>query len=401
MKSQEQLKIAVMLMDVRPSSGGGYQQAINDCRLMQSLSKCNCTLVVVTNVKENIKRVESEGLACSFLKTGIFTKAVLGLRDKIRSTKLLKLLDYVGFQNQLKNHLERQKVDLLHFVTPSIYAMYVEGLPFTYTVWDICHRTHVEFPEIREFNEFRGREDMFRSVLPRSIAVFVDSELSKKQITKFYSTNAERIWVSPFLPAPRANSVVVKTIEDSSKYIFYPAQLWPHKNHVYILKALMVLQEKHGIKMKAVFAGGDRNGLREKLIKKSLELKVEELVEWRGFVSDDEIDFLYSGAFALVMPTYFGPTNLPPLEAFKFGVPVIYSDIPGGKEFLGDAALYVDLLDPSSLADQINSLYFDSKLRDGLIENGKIRLARVMNYDRKEIWEKVLSNFLIKALTWK
>ena len=52
---------------------------------------------------------------------------------------------------------------------------------------------------------------------------------------------------------------------------------------------------------------------------------------------------LYSQAFALVMPTYFGPTNMPPLEAFKFKIPVLYSNIKGLKEQVEDVNIALDL----------------------------------------------------------
>ena len=62
-----------------------------------------------------------------------------------------------------------------------------------------------------------------------------------------------------------------------------------------------------------------------------------------GLVPDEDIPALYEGALALVMPAYYGPTNLPPLEAVTLGCPVIYSDLPGCREQMGDAALYCDL----------------------------------------------------------
>ena len=55
---------------------------------------------------------------------------------------------------------------------------------------------------------------------------------------------------------------------------------------------------------------------------------------------------LYKESIALVMPSYFGPTNIPPLEAFNLGVPVLYSDLPGLKDQVGDAALLLDLNKP-------------------------------------------------------
>ena len=53
------------------------------------------------------------------------------------------------------------------------------------------------------------------------------------------------------------------------------------------------------------------------------KFNLENQVRFVGFVSSEEINFLYSQALALVMPTYFGPTNMRPLEAFKLQVPVL------------------------------------------------------------------------------
>ena len=78
-------------------------------------------------------------------------------------------------------------------------------------------------------------------------------------------------------------------------------------------------------------------------------MNLEDRVRFAGFVSDKELVSLYLQSVALVMPTYFGPTNIPPLEAFKLKVPVIYSDLLGSKEQAGKAALYLVLNDPQSL----------------------------------------------------
>ena len=55
-----------------------------------------------------------------------------------------------------------------------------------------------------------------------------------------------------------------------------------------------------------------------------------------------ELIALYRHALALTFVSYFGPDNLPPLEAFALGCPVITSAIEGVDEQLGNAALYVN-----------------------------------------------------------
>ena len=51
---------------------------------------------------------------------------------------------------------------------------------------------------------------------------------------------------------------------------------------------------------------------------------MEKQVKYLGYIDKKEITALYKASIALSMPTYFGPTNIPPLEAFKNSVPVLY-----------------------------------------------------------------------------
>jgi glycosyltransferase involved in cell wall biosynthesis len=97
-------------------------------------------------------------------------------------------------------------------------------------------------------------------------------------------------------------------------------------------------------------------------------------IRFLDFVPNEDIPALYEAAFAVVVPSYFGPTNLQPIEAIALGRPVICSDLPGCREQMGDAALYCDLSDPASLADQLVALIHDQTLVCRLRKAGQ-RLA--------------------------
>ena len=75
------------------------------------------------------------------------------------------------------------------------------------------------------------------------------------------------------------------------------------------------------------------------------------------------------------MPTFFGPTNIPLLEAWALGCPVLTSDIPGVREQMGDAALLVDPRRVDQLAAGIRNLWTDESLRASLARRGARRLA--------------------------
>jgi glycosyltransferase involved in cell wall biosynthesis len=121
------------------------------------------------------------------------------------------------------------------------------------------------------------------------------------------------------------------------------------------LRALRILADRGASVPQAVFAGSDQGAL-ESVRKQAADLKLSNRLNILGFVPSEHMPYLYKGCVALVMPTYFGPTNLPPLEARALGVPVIYSDLPSFREQMGDEALYIDLEDPASLAEQLELL---------------------------------------------
>jgi glycosyltransferase involved in cell wall biosynthesis len=83
----------------------------------------------------------------------------------------------------------------------------------------------------------------------------------------------------------------------------------------------------------------------------------------------------YRRARALVMPTFFGPTNIPPLEALSCGCPVAVSNIYAMPEQLGDAALYFDPASPSEIASALERLWRDDALCARLREQGQRRIA--------------------------
>jgi len=152
-------------------------------------------------------------------------------------------------------------------------------------------------------------------------------------------------------------------------YIFYPAQFWAHKNHVYLLHGLKILEQEFGYRIGAIFAGGDQGNLAYIHSIANL-LGLSNRVRFAGFVPNEEIPYLYKQSLALVMPTYFGPTNLPPLEAFTLGVPVLYPNKVGLRDQVGSSALLMVLSDPRSMAAHLCALIEDPMLRNKLIAAG-------------------------------
>ena len=74
---------------------------------------------------------------------------------------------------------------------------------YVFTVWDLCHRDHVEFPEVRQSFEFEARENLLKNALPKAVAVIAESPLGKKNIINRYGIDEKRVQWIPLSPANR------------------------------------------------------------------------------------------------------------------------------------------------------------------------------------------------------
>jgi glycosyltransferase involved in cell wall biosynthesis len=157
------------------------------------------------------------------------------------------------------------------------------------------------------------------------------------------------------------------------KYIFYPAQFWWHKNHGKLLEAIARLKGELP-DLKLVLSGGRQNAY-DAVVKQVQDLDLGDDVVFAGYVPDADMPEFYRRARAMVMPTYYGPTNVPPLEAFAVGCPVAISGTYGMPEQAGGAALHFDPDSAEEIAGCIRRLWTDDRLCAELAEKGKRRGA--------------------------
>lgn len=255
-------------------------------------------------------------------------------------------------------------------------------VPYMVVVWDLQHRLQPWFPEVSGGGNWQHRDTLYTAVLGRAAAVIVGTQVGKAEVERFFRVDPSRILIMPH-PTPHFADADIKTGRSvrekygvSGDYLFYPAQFWAHKNHVNLLLALDLLKSRFDKPVSAVFVGADHGNLHH--VKATAErLGLADRVHFPGFVPREDLIDLYREALALSYVTFFGPENLPPLEAFALGCPVIASEVSGAREQLGDAALFVDPASPEQIADAVIRLDSEQGLRERLTGAGrKIASAR-------------------------
>lgn len=403
------IKLAVFL-DQHFYAGGGYQQSLNAALLTKRIPPDVCMPFFFTTVASNVTVLRSYGVEVRYLPLPKWRRAVLKFRSLITWSPALRLLHRWLGENFIERFFACHGIDLVYFTSPSELARDLERLNYIFTVLDLCHRDDPEFPEVRNDREFERRDVLYNTTLTKAVAVLVDSEVGKQNVIRRYGVDNLRVHVMPFSPASgtQHSEIEYETsfIDIRSKYkldidyVFYPAQFWSHKNHIYLLRGLKILEEDYGIRIGVIFAGSDVGGNLAHVKGVAQDLKLSERVRFAGFVSNEEVPYLYRQSIALVMPSYFGPTNLPPLEAFSLGVPVLYPDKSGLREQVGDAALLMDLHDPASMAEHLAKLLSDADLRNDLIMNGKRRISSLCDEDRLKTLVDIISDFKARRACW-
>jgi glycosyltransferase involved in cell wall biosynthesis len=370
------MKVAVFLEDFAPEVGGGYtiQQDVFQA-LLELIDETKHSFVLFCRQPERfdsfLQRPRMEAVAFpGSLGKRVFARAERGLNSLLENRKR---------QTRLEQLCKETGVDFMWFVGAEAVQI---DLPYMAIVWDLQHRLQPWFPEVSANGTWHQRETFYGEYLRRATMIIAGTDAGRLEIERFYQVTSNRIKILPHpTPAftlraePSDVNEMLKKYRLKGNYLFYPAQFWSHKNHVNLLRAGAMLKQDHQLEFQLVFVGSDK-GNQEFVKSFAAQLEPSLDVAFLGFVPLEDLIALYRGAFALTYVTFFGPENLPPLEAFALGCPVIASDVPGAREQLGEAALFVDPRKPSEIANAIKTLHDDSGLRRELVTKGRARAER-------------------------
>lgn len=276
--------------------------------------------------------------------------------------------------NPLEALVESERIDLVWLMKPWSEPL---SVPYIATVWDLEHRKQPYFPEVSTTGwTWSAREKVYNALLPRASMIITGTQAGKEEVLRYYHVNPANVMVIPF-PAP-AGALMVPSLDVAGikekyrlngDFLLYPAQFWPHKNHVNLLRALSILRNENNLDLNLVLTGSDK-GNQDHVMRQVVELGLSDRVFVTGFVPREDLNALYWASIALVFPSYFGPDNFPPLEAFALGVPVVAANVPGAEEQIGQAALLFDPSDPSDIAAKIQDVYRKPGLRAQMISKG-------------------------------
>jgi glycosyltransferase involved in cell wall biosynthesis len=217
----------------------------------------------------------------------------------------------------------------------------------------------------------------------RATRILTVSESSKRDILRFVATEPEKIDViynaydERFGLEPREEDVirVRERYQLHDEFVLYAGNVKPHKNLERLIEAFHRLHQRGLGHLKLVMIGDDISkyaGLRRAVHAHQLH----KYVRFLGYLPEETLAVLYRLAGVFVFPSLYEGFGLPPLEAMASGTPVVTSNVSSLPEVAGDAAVLVDPLDPSAIADGIYRVLTDEHLRHDLRRKGLVRAAQ-------------------------
>lgn len=220
----------------------------------------------------------------------------------------------------------------------------------------------------------------------RADAVIAVSHNTKRDLVDRYRTPAAKIHVihegidDRFAPiGPPGVHRVQSQYSPDRPYLLMVGTLEPRKNHAAALDLLARLKAEE-YPHRLVVAGG-KGWLFEPIQRLVDELGLTDDVVFTGFVADEELPALYTGAACVVMPSLYEGFGFPVLEAMACGVPVVCSNVSSLPEVAGDAALTVDPTDDDALFTAVRRVLTEPELARYLGAAGQ-RQAAGFRWDR-------------------
>lgn len=390
------MKIGVYFPDVKPEDGGANSLLKTIQTELKKYNDFENQYIFLYHGEEAEKLFQNpDGFVYLNLDYYPF---VIKLSQKIKNK--IKRIFRIPYErmNVFDEAAKDQNIDLFWFPSPENIDL---SYPFIYTVWDLGHREYPYFPEVsRSGWTYELREKQYSKILYKASYIITGNVEGKKEILENYCLPEKKIHIIPFPVADFCRGNEQKPdFEIPEQYFFYPAQFWPHKNHICILEALVCLREKYNLKPIVFFTGSDK-GNRKYIESKILEYGLDKQVIFTGFLKDEELKYLYTHATGMIFASLMGPNNMPPIEATYLHCPVIITDLAGHKEQLKDSALYFNGYKPEELANHMYSMLHSESLKESLITK-QIKLHQI--FDKTNYFieiKKIIDDFKSVRKTW-
>lgn len=285
---------------------------------------------------------------------------------------------------QLRKYIHKKQQKIFYEISKNFDIYHEPGFfPFktpksvktVFTVHDLSLSSHPEWhPEerVKFFNHFASESFNYADF------IVTPSIFSKKELLKYFQYDKRKVktiyWGYDKSIFFRRSRNEIERVRDrygiKGNYLLCVGTKDPRKN----LKGIFEAYKNLSSEIKLVIAGWSGWD-------KTKDLSLRDKIIITGHLSDEELTALYSGAIALVYPSFYEGFGFPVLEAIACGTPVITSNCSSLSEVGRDAVEYCNPYSIDSLTSTIKKILGNKLLQKKLIEKGLVR-AKFFSWEK-------------------
>jgi len=284
----------------------------------------------------------------------------------------LQALHWLKYENTLNRICRKKPFDIYH--ETAFVPAKINSTPSIYSMYDLSLRHYAD-------THPRDRVWFFEYFIKRRLGsashILTISEFIRQEIIEEFKVPSEMVTAIPLAPDPMfspCNKADVQNIKAKynlpESYLLFVGTLEPRKN----INLLIDAMEKADSDIPLVLVGwngwGDKPWM-DKVQKKGLAHRIV----MTGYLPDEDLKEIYSGATALVYPSLYEGFGLPIVEAMACGCPVICSNAASMPEVAGDAGVLIDPYNSDELAEGIEKISNNTEFRQNLIKKGLAQAA--------------------------
>lgn len=305
-------------------------------------------------------------------------------------------------QRQVRAHLDR--IDLYFCPLPGLYPRPIPR-PTVMTLADV---QEVFFPEFFSADDRYTRALHFPGSTRMADRVITISEYSRRTIVEHHRLAPERVAAIHLCADERfARGAAIARPPQAAlpaRFVFYPANVWKHKNHEALLRAIRLLRDERGRRVDLVltgFATGEDDTLASLVAAHGLGDQVHAL----GYLDVEEMVHVYLHADLLVFPSLFEGFGIPLVEAMTVGCPIAAANATSIPELTGDAAALFDPTSPAEIAAVIERALDDHAWREALRARGFARArafsAAAMADRHRAVFREAVRAYTPRDYLWR
>lgn len=251
----------------------------------------------------------------------------------------------------------------------TIHGLEYEFLPHYYGEWMRWHLTWSTEYAVKRANKLIAVSNFTKTALVERLGAWPD------KITVVHEGVGNQS-INPKLTSHNQRKILKRYGIEAGNYILFIGTIQPRKNLVRLIEGFSRLEKP----IKLVIAG--KNGWDfQEVLKAPGRLAIRDKVVFTGYIEEETRQVLLANAVVYVQPSLTEGFGLPILEAMQAGVPVACSTGGALKEVVGEAGLTFSPTNVDEMAEKLNLLLTDEKLRKNLIRKGKA-LAKLFEWEK-------------------